>query len=469
MHKRSPLIALILVTGLLLRIACARGELWLDEISSLQLAHSASSLWNLLLYTRSDNNHLLNSAWLYLVDDWAGDIWIFYRIPALLGSVLTVILLPAFLKGRPFVERFTTCLLVALSYIFILYGSEARGYGLMFGLGVSALVVSERSYVTARLRSIALLFWVTCILGFLSQFTFLNFYLPLLVSNLWLVFKSRFSRASLTHLGILHGPVLCTIGFIYLMYVRTLPSGSGELRSYFEVIINLLSVGFGGPELSPSNLTATVCGAIVALLAVSILVIELISLVREKASQSAILLLGLVVPLVGILFVEPRVLYERYLLAPLFFAYLLFASFVSRIWHTSLGGKILGTFFIFAIVCGNARLTLKLLEVGRGEYQEAIAYIKANANISKINVSGDHEFRNLTVVDFYQSRVGGEQAVRYVPQVDSSTSWYLVHSQDSNFLPSETVEFSPQTQFRLVQSYDSAALSGWRWFLYHAD
>ena len=48
-------------------VICARGELWFDEVLSLQWAKNASTPWQLLTDYRHDNNHLLNSLWLWLV------------------------------------------------------------------------------------------------------------------------------------------------------------------------------------------------------------------------------------------------------------------------------------------------------------------------------------------------------------------------------------------------------------------
>jgi len=466
--SRSWIIVLILIAGFVLRIAGARSELWLDEITSAQLAISALSLQDLLLNTRIDNNHLLNSAWLYLIRDWAGSAWIWYRIPALLGSALLLILLPTLLRTSSFIERFAASALVALSYIFILYGSEARGYGLMLALGVLAVVVSERAKEANKLRFLAPLFWITCILGFLSQFTFFNFYLPLLLASFWGVFDSKTLRTTAGRLLILHTPVIFIIGVIYVSYVRYLPPGSGELRSYLEVIANLLSLGFGGPEISPSNLEISLVAFSAAIGVLCVLAIEVALLLRERAQRAPIFLLGLIVPVLSLLIVEPRVLYERYLLAPLFFSYLIFASFVSRIWNRSAGGKVIGSAMLLVIVAGTTRSTFKLLEVGRGQYQEAIAHIQAYSQSPSVQVSGDHEFRNSTVLEFYESQNTTPRRISYQQQANIETPWYLVHSQDPNFAPANILNINDHFSFELVESYDSAPLSGWRWFLYQA-
>ena len=53
----------ILSVGALLRFAAARGDLWLDEIWSIDIAREAGSLLGVLA-TRHDNNHPHNTIWL---------------------------------------------------------------------------------------------------------------------------------------------------------------------------------------------------------------------------------------------------------------------------------------------------------------------------------------------------------------------------------------------------------------------
>src|SRR5262249_32454007 len=60
----GALVWAVLAVGLLLRIAAGRGDLWLDEVWSLQLAGSARSPLDVLLALHHDNNNYLNTLWL---------------------------------------------------------------------------------------------------------------------------------------------------------------------------------------------------------------------------------------------------------------------------------------------------------------------------------------------------------------------------------------------------------------------
>src|SRR5438094_8386876 len=57
----------IAAAGLTLRLLGARGDLWLDEIWSLTLLKPLTSIDQIFWRVNYDNNHFLNSAYLYLV------------------------------------------------------------------------------------------------------------------------------------------------------------------------------------------------------------------------------------------------------------------------------------------------------------------------------------------------------------------------------------------------------------------
>ena len=62
-----PAVAVIGLAGLVLRVLGARGDLWLDEIWSLALLEPLTSIDQIFWRINHDNNHFLNSIYLYLV------------------------------------------------------------------------------------------------------------------------------------------------------------------------------------------------------------------------------------------------------------------------------------------------------------------------------------------------------------------------------------------------------------------
>jgi hypothetical protein len=126
--------AAVVVAGVALRVAAARGPLWMDEIWSILLARYGRSLAGVVTL-HHDNNHHLNTLWLLLVGPDRSPL--LYRVPAVLagaGMVLWATLRPLHRSG---LDRLVTAALLSCSYLLVHYGSEARGYSLamVFGLG----------------------------------------------------------------------------------------------------------------------------------------------------------------------------------------------------------------------------------------------------------------------------------------------------------------------------------------------
>lgn len=131
MLRPSPDPAFVLIVaatllGLALRSASAAGDLGLDEVWSLRLVGRVQSLGEVFWGISHDNNHLLNSAWLYLMGQDA-PVWA-YRLPAIVMGTLTIPAL-ARLCGRsrraagPLASAFG-----AVALPLVDFSSEARGY-----------------------------------------------------------------------------------------------------------------------------------------------------------------------------------------------------------------------------------------------------------------------------------------------------------------------------------------------------
>jgi hypothetical protein len=133
-------IAVVVALAALVRLAATWNDLWLDEIWSLNLLGTLHSPAEIVTGLHHDNNHVLNSVFLYWLRPLGSD-WL-YRLPALSAhrdgrarAWVTSSTAPA--------RRATSRALLARSCWacrpLIQYSSEARGYGmaLAFGLGAS--------------------------------------------------------------------------------------------------------------------------------------------------------------------------------------------------------------------------------------------------------------------------------------------------------------------------------------------
>jgi uncharacterized membrane protein len=141
--SRAPLVLLILliVLAAILRIFATRNDLWLDEIISLGIVDQLKSPWQIFSAVHSDNNHYLNTLYMYSVrgQNYAP----IYRY---LSVVFGVAVIPAgywLLARRSQVDAVIFAVLLTCSYPLIHFSSEARGYsGALLGsvLACGALV-----------------------------------------------------------------------------------------------------------------------------------------------------------------------------------------------------------------------------------------------------------------------------------------------------------------------------------------
>ena len=115
--------------GLALRLACSGGPLWPDEIWSLRNLAPLQHFWQIFWGLSHDNNHVANSLWLYAASGWSENAtWL--RAASIVAGALAI---PAMarLGARQSAAASIVCAsLTALSFFFINYSVEARGYAM---------------------------------------------------------------------------------------------------------------------------------------------------------------------------------------------------------------------------------------------------------------------------------------------------------------------------------------------------
>src|SRR5262245_52224281 len=131
--------ALILIAiGAGLRLAGTRGDLWLDEIWTLVLLQPIRWLGEIFWGINNDNNHFLNSVYLYAVGPDA-PVMVQRGLSVVLGTAaIAAAGLVAIRNGRP--AALIAMALFAVSYPMVHFGSEARGYAGLVLFALLALV-----------------------------------------------------------------------------------------------------------------------------------------------------------------------------------------------------------------------------------------------------------------------------------------------------------------------------------------
>ncbi|WP_158813286.1 hypothetical protein [Methylocapsa sp. S129] len=123
----SAFLAAVLIAGLAVRILVANDPLWIDEIWSIQNLAPLTHFWQVFWGVSHDNNHFLNSLWLYFTASPTANALVL-RAPAVAMSVATIPLMARLGARHSPAAAMAAGALMAASYFFVDYGAVARGY-----------------------------------------------------------------------------------------------------------------------------------------------------------------------------------------------------------------------------------------------------------------------------------------------------------------------------------------------------
>jgi hypothetical protein len=447
----------LLAVGVVLRLLAARGDLWLDEAMSLLAVRKWEPNNPLLVFGWAhDNNHPLNSLWMYLTRG-VSSAWP-YRILSLLSGIGSLILVSTWPLKRAGIERMVLAVLWTFSYLLCLYDSEARGYAPMVFFGLLAWRFSLR------------------LENSITWFSVLKVNLCLLLSSLahvigvyWFVFvgvlllggQGRTRPKAATRILLLL-PSFLFLGLYYWGFIETLPEGSGALRSYTEVILSALALAGGASGLSAFAPREGLLSLLVVALFCALSVKALAVLSRSEKKLASALLTGIIAaPILVLVVFEPRVLYERYLLVPIALSYFLLASYFSYLWEYSKGARVFVALLLVAYVGGNSFKLYELLAFGRGSYSAAFHEMTRENSSGVTTAAFDQPFRGEVIAELY----GESRGIRATTEVAKS-EWYVLSSQERGFEPPQEIDFKEAGRFVLTKTHRSAQLSGFTWFVY---
>lgn len=123
------LLAAIILVGFALRLWSARGGLWVDEAWSAVMVERARTPIGIFTAINHDNNHHLNSLWMWLIGYGAPPIAL--RALSIATGTATILVAAAIGARTSAACASITAALVAVSPMMVDYGSEARGYAPM--------------------------------------------------------------------------------------------------------------------------------------------------------------------------------------------------------------------------------------------------------------------------------------------------------------------------------------------------
>lgn len=460
----------------LLRLACLRGDLWLDEVWSLRLVAEIHHPWEILTRIRLDNNHPLNSLFLYLLGpsapDWAyrllswaagsASVW----LAALAARRQFRLLHPEDAGGGAAAAGLSAAALFGASYLQVLYSSEARGYAPAVACCLIALLALLRSEGDPPGWRAA--YWAGCLLGMLAHPLAVQMILggagfgavrALQAAGEW---RRRWRQEAAWHL-----PPLAAFALYYALYLRPMGIGGATFLGQAHAP---LSSALSDAAAYSLGLPA---GSVIALplfAGASLISLGLICR-RDLALGAAYSIAIFLAPLPGLLSSAEPVPYARYFVVSAAGALLLLSYLLARLWSGSRAGRMLclGAGLLFFL--GSGLQLRELLREGRGRYREAMRYVLAHSPGPVATVSSDfNDFRNGMMVERYgPEEAGPGRSVEYLASRRwrrPGPEWLLTERLDHEPPPPDHLYDSLGIYYQLERAFPHAPLSGWTWYLY---
>ena len=460
---RSTMLAgACIALGSILIMVAAWGDLWLDEIWSVYCAEAVRTPWEILSRFKHDNNHVLNTLYLYVIGK--QQTLLFYRGLAIASGIGSLIVLRKIaLRWGP-AESVIVVLLAGTSYPLLLYFSEARGYApaIFFGL-LSFFLLQE---CQLRFRSSRLvLFWCAAILGVMSHMTFVIVFLSLAIYSLHheLSAETPFARRSLQAGKYLFVPGVFIV-FFYLFYAMNMTIGGDEAVDKIMVLAQGASSLVGVPDAVRS------LGIPLLLLPILLFLVLLFREGdREWSFYGSVLLFA---PALAIILVVSKYLNYRYVIVCVPFFYLVISRLLAKAYRAEAKAYHYLTFIVLGLyLIGQAFRLVPFYEYGRGSYRPVISEMATASSSTTITVGSDNDFRNKMLIEFYSRFLDDGKKLRYVDQqfwASEPPEWIILHSLDEAYVPKPWIATTYGRTYLLTKTERFYGNSGFSWFLYHA-
>ena len=455
----------ILLLGAALRIAGASGELWLDEIWSLQNLTGLQNVGDIFWGISEDNNHFLNSLWLWFTGPDAPPLE--QRAASVAFGVASVAM-AARITGREAgrVGALIGAAFFATSYAFVHYGSEARGYSAMiFGVlwAYDALVrwVENPERDGPRCE-----FALAVAIGAFGQLTMLPaagllaagaaISIGLNARSVRTTIQASCRVGSALILGAAPVGLAIGAGILDTHVLRLGDQHSFTVQNWLGGLGGIVGAAFATPDFLGAPLTV--------LLALLTAVIACTVLRPTQRILAGALVFGL--PAVEALAHLPNLHFARFHLAFAIGLALIFAQAVAWLWDGGRTCRIAASIIIVAHLAATTTLLVPFLRYGRGDYPRAVRLMN-DATFATIAVSGV----TTRVAQFYADRE--HIRLSYAPVrncTDPKPDWFVLAEDFQKPLPSaQTFDVGPEScrvAYTLVDAFPYWGLSGFRWTLY---
>ncbi|PKL49511.1 MAG: hypothetical protein CVV42_05875 [Candidatus Riflebacteria bacterium HGW-Riflebacteria-2] len=445
----------------LLIVAAASGDLWLEEVWSLGFALDSGVVSDIFCRFKHDNNHVLNTLYLYLVSH-ADDFMVFRTLSVLSGIASLWLLTWIAGHERRKTEATLVLIIAGSSYPLLLYFSEARGYAPAIFFSLVAYI-AMRNFHESLSKVAMFTFWLASFAGIIAHTTFIMVSLGLFISDAFTV-RTMSGRPQKSRLFWLlpHLPVIAFFAWWYNFYLKDMEIGSGPVFSASIALGQLSVYLLGLPDSNSGYMMASII--FLLLLAAGLRRLYLNS--QNWLTFAGILLIS---PPITLIVRRPPFLYFNYFLLLFPFFYLLLAYLVADSWRRRPELRFLLILLTTAMLIGHWQRNFSLINNGRGNYSAAISHILSNCREFPVYVGSDHDFRNPTLIEYYSHRDKAHGALQYVMARDwpqTPPEYFIGHSRTPVDNPVPRHILAGIGEFELEAYWLSAPVSGFSWYVY---
>ncbi|MCY2959464.1 MAG: hypothetical protein NTY35_04800 [Planctomycetota bacterium] len=402
-----PWLAVLAATALAfaLRVPALFQDPWIDEVWSWGLARSRSSILDVLTI-ESSNSHALNTLWIWLLGD--QPTFLLYRLPSLLFGLASVPLAAriALRHGRP--AAICAAWIVAVSYLSVVYATEARGYALLVLCSLLAFETAWTWLDTGDRRWLAAS-WACAAVGILAQTLFVVGWAAIALAVVLRIVRegraSRWGRIA-AYLGVPVG-LFVVWWFVNVRHVFNAGAPPWDLAA---VLTETLAWSLGLPVANWS----LVLGAV---LAAGILVLDARLLAsrgdRTWVAQVGVALVGSVATAI---LLRHEYLAPRYFLVPLAFWSLSLARVLGHFAEVGRAGRVQAASILVLFAAGNLAHAVPFLRVGRGAIGDLVRAMATRSDARPIVVTGNYDFNVGALLEWHRRSLPAGRELVYVPQ-----------------------------------------------------
>jgi hypothetical protein len=375
--------------------------------------------------------------------------------------VLTVCVGVVVACRRNRIDGWLTGALLSLSFMLVVYSTEARGYAWLILFALLAFD-SLRRYLDRPSLSRAALFWVWIALGLSAHTTIAHFYVGVLV---WSGFRLRGRFSDFVRL---HAVSLAWTAAWAWFVLRGSVIGGGPRWSWATLGDQTLAWTLGYP-------VGVVPAAVVAIAAAGLVITDAIWLWQDEASDEGLFYVGTILgPPLLVAALNPPWLFPRYFLVSLVFFLLVIARQLRRLLGAGVWGRVVAVAALAGFCAGNFWHLARFDRDGRGGASAAVEYMTAHSATNPASVTGEPvDLWTAMPLAFYSRLQGDSSRLSYVPRTDvgrsipaASIEWVVIQNQDAEVQPAPTVTLSPGAEFVLRTSHGFYGPSGMNWFVY---